>query len=264
LSKLTPTRNSGTLTGALFGSPIADRFGRRTAMSFASLIVCVGVAIQISSTTVWQQFAMGRFVTGLGIGSLSANVPLYQSELAPKQIRGTLGELASGAVTSQFAVGSTYHGSQSLLTSSSSLSVFSSPIALGKSILPAALLETSLNTSSRSIGLRDLDGPASWRTLVGLTMVFAAIIGFGILFMPESPRWLMKKGKHDKARAALARVRGVHVDESKCQLFISKCGLQEVTVRRTTVNQYVEHDYNEILEAIAIDDKLGTGTVAGA
>lgn len=33
---------------------------------------------------------MGRFVAGLGVGALSANVPIYQSEIAPKQIRGTL------------------------------------------------------------------------------------------------------------------------------------------------------------------------------
>lgn len=44
----------------------------------------------MTSTSVWEQFMMGRFVTGLGVGALSANVPIYQSEIAPKQLRGTL------------------------------------------------------------------------------------------------------------------------------------------------------------------------------
>lgn len=54
------------------------------------MIFCVGVVIQISSAHVWQQFAMGRFVSGLGVGALSAAVPMYQAETAPSQIRGTL------------------------------------------------------------------------------------------------------------------------------------------------------------------------------
>lgn len=44
----------------------------------------------MASISVWQQFAVGRFVAGLGVGALSANVPVYVGELAPKNIRGTL------------------------------------------------------------------------------------------------------------------------------------------------------------------------------
>lgn len=68
----------------------ADALGRRYAMIAECVIFCVGVIIQISSTHVWQQFAMGRFVAGLGVGALSAAVPMYQAEAAPSQIRGTL------------------------------------------------------------------------------------------------------------------------------------------------------------------------------
>ena len=71
-------------------SRTADALGRRYAMVAECLIFCVGVIIQISSTHVWQQFAMGRFVAGLGVGALSAAVPMYQAEAAPSQIRGTL------------------------------------------------------------------------------------------------------------------------------------------------------------------------------
>ena len=59
-------------------------------MSVECGVFMVGVLIQISTSNSWQQFAVGRLVSGLGVGSLSAAVPMYQAETAPPQIRGTL------------------------------------------------------------------------------------------------------------------------------------------------------------------------------
>ena len=50
----------------------------------------VGVLIQITTFHSWVQFALGRLISGLGVGALSAAVPMYQAETAPPQIRGTL------------------------------------------------------------------------------------------------------------------------------------------------------------------------------
>jgi sugar porter (SP) family MFS transporter len=47
-----------------------------------------------------------------------------------------------------------------------------------------------------------------WRWMFGLAVVPAAIFGFGMVFLPESPRWLAKRGHHDKALAMLIRIRG--------------------------------------------------------
>ncbi|KAG6889278.1 hypothetical protein C0992_005754 [Termitomyces sp. T32_za158] len=80
----------GTLVGALMGAPIADLLGRRYAMVVECMIFIVGVIIQIAATDVWQQFGMGRWVSGLGVGALSAAVPMYQAETAPARLRGTL------------------------------------------------------------------------------------------------------------------------------------------------------------------------------
>ncbi|KAH6905227.1 monosaccharide transporter [Coprinopsis sp. MPI-PUGE-AT-0042] len=80
----------GTLSGALAGAVVAEFLGRRWAMISESLLVCVGLIIQITASAVWQQIAVGRFVAGLGIGALSAAVPMYQAETAPIQLRGTL------------------------------------------------------------------------------------------------------------------------------------------------------------------------------
>ncbi|SLM39237.1 mfs monosaccharide [Lasallia pustulata] len=80
----------GTLAGALIMAPVADRIGRRYSVTLWSLVFMVGVVIQIASTTVWQQIAVGRLIAGAGVGALSILVPLYVSESGPRQVRGAL------------------------------------------------------------------------------------------------------------------------------------------------------------------------------
>lgn len=72
------------------GCRTADRLGRRYAMTVECGVFMVGVLIQVLSFRSWVQFAIGRLISGLGVGSLSAAVPMYQAETAPPQIRGTL------------------------------------------------------------------------------------------------------------------------------------------------------------------------------
>lgn len=81
---------AGCLFGSLIAGKIADSLGRRLAISVSALFCCVGTIIEISSQTSWVQFAVGRLVTGLGIGSLSVVVPMYQSESSPAILRGVL------------------------------------------------------------------------------------------------------------------------------------------------------------------------------
>lgn len=53
---------------------------------------------------------------------------------------------------------------------------------------------------------------ASYRIPVGLQMLWALILGFGLLFLPESPRYFIRKGQKEKAREVLARIRGQPAD----------------------------------------------------
>ncbi|CAL5869739.1 uncharacterized protein PFLUO_LOCUS3969 [Penicillium psychrofluorescens] len=80
----------GTMIGALVAAPIADRIGRKFSISFWALIHIVGIVIQIATVDKWYQIALGRWVAGLGVGALSSVVPMYQSESAPRQVRGAM------------------------------------------------------------------------------------------------------------------------------------------------------------------------------
>jgi SP family sugar:H+ symporter-like MFS transporter len=78
----------GTLVGCLISGWMCDKIGRRYMISSSAFFYIIGVAIEVTSTYHWVQFAMGRFTAGLGIGALSTSVPMYQSESVPKSIRG--------------------------------------------------------------------------------------------------------------------------------------------------------------------------------
>jgi len=88
-SIITSLLSAGTFVGALAQAFTSDRFGRRGSILIWSAIFTVGVAIQTGTVRSIVQLTIGRFVAGLGVGALSAIVPLYNGETAPKALRGT-------------------------------------------------------------------------------------------------------------------------------------------------------------------------------
>lgn len=161
----------GCLIGALAAGKLADTMGRRMAISAFALWASVGNIIEISSEYAWYQFAIGRLVTGLSIGSLSVVVPMYQSESSPTIIRGIL------------------------------VSTYQLFITLG--IWTSYLVDW---------GTADIPTSASWRIPNGLGFAWSLILGIGILFLPESPRYAYIKGRPEEARRTIARLAGVAED----------------------------------------------------
>ncbi|TKA63170.1 hypothetical protein B0A49_07188 [Cryomyces minteri] len=166
----------GTLLGCLLAAPIADMFGRKYSITFWNIIFCVGVIVQITTTGYWLQIALGRWVAGLGVGGLSVLTPMYQSETAPRQIRGAL------------------------------VSAYQLFITLGILVAYCINFGTEADSSSRS-----------WRLPMGIGFIWPAIMGFGMLFMRESPRWEYRRGKIDSAKATIAKVYGVPEDHWEVQ-----------------------------------------------
>ena len=171
-SLLVSLMSIGTLVGALSGAYTADWWGRRRSLSFGVMVFIIGNIIQITAMNSWVHMMMGRFVAGLGIGNLSVGVPMFQSESSPKEIRG--------------AVVATY---QLMITF-------------------GILVSNIINFGVRSFE----EDSASWRIVIGLGIAFSLPLGIGILFVPESPRWLAGRHDWDGARLAMARLRGLKHD----------------------------------------------------
>ena len=151
----------GAMLGALGSGPLADRFGRRSAIIAAAVIFAVGAVLAALSPSVGALLA-ARVVLGLGIGAASALVPVFIAEVAPPASRGRL-----------VAV------NQLLIT-----------IGIVASYAVGYAFTTSHN----------------WRAMFAVGAVPAVALGIGMLFLPESPRWLIARGREQQARIVLARL----------------------------------------------------------
>lgn len=104
---VTSLTSGGALIGAVFAGLMADRFGRKLPIWSACAVFIIGTVLQTAAYSV-AQFAVGRFVVGLGVGSAAMIVPLYIGEIAPAKYRGrmiafnnmsvTLGQLIASAI----------------------------------------------------------------------------------------------------------------------------------------------------------------------
>ncbi|KXJ87015.1 general substrate transporter [Microdochium bolleyi] len=167
---------AGCLVGALVAGRLSDTLGRRLAISLSAFWSCIGIVIEISSEDKWYQFAIGRLVTGVSIGSLSVVVPMYQSESSPAIIRGVLVSLYQLFIT--FGIWTSY------------------------------MVE---------FGTNEMVTSASWRIPNGLGFMWSLILGVGILFLPESPRFAYRQGREDEARNTIARLAGVEPNDRSVQ-----------------------------------------------
>lgn len=95
---ITASMPAGSLAGALCSSFIADRLSRKTAIQVAALIWIIGAVFQAAANGI-PLLCVGRVVGGFAIGICSAIVPVYQSEIAPKEIRGRVVSLQQWAIT---------------------------------------------------------------------------------------------------------------------------------------------------------------------
>ncbi|KIM38716.1 hypothetical protein M413DRAFT_75786 [Hebeloma cylindrosporum] len=89
--------SAGTFFGALLAFPMGDMVGRKWGLIMSCLVFCLGVGLQLD--TKWATFIVGRVIAGFGVGLVSCLVPMYQSECAPKSIRGLIVGLYQLAIT---------------------------------------------------------------------------------------------------------------------------------------------------------------------
>lgn len=88
-SEIVSLLSAGTFFGALTAAPAADFLGRKYGLMSSTVVFTLGVILQTAATAI-PMFVAGRFFAGYGVGMISALIPLYQSETAPKWIRGAI------------------------------------------------------------------------------------------------------------------------------------------------------------------------------
>ena len=84
-------QQAGAFLACLIIWPIADKLGRKKSLMISSAIFCIGAVIETINTHSMAAFYVGRVVAGVGLGAATVVVPMYSSEMAPKEIRGQIG-----------------------------------------------------------------------------------------------------------------------------------------------------------------------------
>ena len=168
----------GCLFGALSCIYIGDKLGRIRTMMLGASVQIVGAIIQSTSYSLGQ-LIVGRLVSGLGLGALSATAPTWQSECSKAQHRGATVLIEGIFISGGLATGAWVN-----------------------------------------VGISHATGPVTWRFPLALATFWSLWLLSIAWKLPESPRWLMKKGHVDEARQVLAALDDVAPDCDEINLSI--------------------------------------------
>ncbi|KAL3479796.1 general substrate transporter [Aspergillus californicus] len=155
----------GTLAGSIPGSMVADRWGRKIGLISGQLFTICGAGFQAGSHGS-SQYLAARFILGFGIAFTTCSAPALLSELAHPRMRGMISSLFNPF----WYVGS----------------IIAAWTCFGTSHMPV--------TDSWA-----------WRIPSLMQGIFPAISVCFVCFMPESPRFLVHKGRHGEAHNVLAK-----------------------------------------------------------
>ena len=160
----------GATFGALISGFISKSLGRKATLLIGAVIFALG-SLGCSIAPTAGILITIRFVLGIAVGMASFTAPLYLSEIAPKGIRGAL------------------------------ISMYQLLITIG--IVLAFMSDTYFSSYCKLHGV--LGG--HWRMMLGILVVPSTLMFVAMFFLPESPRWLLLKGHHERAKNVLGRVR---------------------------------------------------------
>jgi sugar porter (SP) family MFS transporter len=177
----------GCLVGSLAAASLADRLGRRptlllSAVLFALSSILVGWCYSFSAFILW------RIVGGVAIGIASNVSPLYIAEVSPAALRGRLVSLNQFAIVVGILLAQIVNWR------------VARPVPPG--ITAAALLQ-SWNVQY------------GWRWMFTAVAIPAVVFFVASLLLPESPRWLLARGRAPQAHAILARIGGESYAQSE-------------------------------------------------
>ena len=165
----------GSSIGAFAAGRLADGIGRRSVMMLAAVLFLVS-ALLAGAAPSSAVFIVARIIGGFGVGAASAISPVYISEVTPAAIRGRLSSV------------------QQVMIISGLTGAFVANFALAR----------YAGSSTGELWL----GYAAWRWMFWLQSIPAAIYFLALLIIPESPRYLVVKGRDDEALAVLTRLLG--------------------------------------------------------
>lgn len=174
----------GCVAGVAGAGVLSDRFGRKISLLLAALLFFIS-ALGCMFAPTHSFLISARLLGGIGVGIASMLSPLYISEISPPRIRGRLVALYQFAITLGILVA--YFANAALLKNSQN---------------PGMALEGNM-----ALIFKD----EVWRAMLGSETIPAFLFFILVLLVPESPRWLVLRGREDRARNTLIRINGLDI-----------------------------------------------------
>jgi SP family arabinose:H+ symporter-like MFS transporter len=171
----------GCIAGVAGAGWLSDKYGRKNILILASVLLSIS-AIGCTISPSFSALVIFRLIGGIGVGIASMLSPMYISEISPTNMRGRLVSLYQFAIT------------------------------IG--ILCSFFINAYLLNSSGRPGFSNFENiqfifkEELWRAMLGMTAIPALAFFFLLLTIPESPRWLMVKGRFEKAQKSLIKILG--------------------------------------------------------
>ncbi len=188
----------GSIAGVLCAGMMSDKFGRKLTMIISAILFSISAAGCAVSAD-FTQLVIYRIIGGIGIGIVSIVSPIYISEVAPAEKRGSLVSMYQLAITIGF---------------------------LAAYLINFIILGYALDASSVHEGtVWKYFGSEYWRGMLGCELIPDALFLFVILLVPESPRWLIVNGKRDRAAAILMKIYKDNADAEK-QISDTEAGMK--------------------------------------
>ena len=179
----------GSIAGVLVAGTLSDYLGRKLTMLISAALFSIS-AIGCAVCGSFDGLVAYRIIGGVGIGIVSIVSPIYISEVSPAKIRGTLVSLYQLAVTVGFLLAYLANW------------VIDANI---DSSLTLRMTEGTLNASDITLWQQIMHTEA-WRGMLGSETLPALLFFLIIFFIPESPKWLIVKGRLQKASAVLGKI----------------------------------------------------------
>lgn len=172
----------GCAVGAFGAGRLSDLIGRKGVMLWAAVLFILS-AVGAGAADTSAHFIIARFIGGLGVGAASVLAPAYISEVTPASIRGRLSSVQQVMIIT----------------------------GLTGAFLANYALAATAGGSTAEFWL----GYPAWRWMFWLQVIPSAIYLFALLLIPESPRFLVVKGRDAQAEAVLTRLFGAEAAARK-------------------------------------------------
>ncbi len=171
----------GCFIGAFFAGTLADRMGRRNVMRLAAILFLGGALVQ-GFAHAQPVFVIARIVGGMAVGAASVLSPAYISEVAPANIRGRMTTIQQIMIISG---------------------------------LTAAFVVNYYLANAAGASTEMLGGIEAWRWMYLMQAIPAAIFLVALFLIPESPRYLVAKGREAEAEGVLTSLFGADTAATK-------------------------------------------------